>query len=60
MVVTLALGIRAARCREFAGHRAWMIRSYAIGLMALAWGINPVVAEWAVLSPRTRPVGALT
>ncbi len=34
MVVTLVLGFLAARRRAFAAHRAWMIRSYAIGLVA--------------------------
>ncbi len=34
MVVTIVLGLLAARRREFARHRAWMIRSYAIGLVA--------------------------
>ncbi len=34
MVVALVLGFRAARRREFARHRAWMVRSYAIGLVA--------------------------
>src|SRR3954470_961063 len=34
MVVTLVLGFRAARRRNFPRHRAWMIRSYAIGLVA--------------------------
>lgn len=34
MVVTLVLGFAAARRRDFARHRAWMIRSYAIGIVA--------------------------
>lgn len=34
MVVTIALGLRAARSHDVAGHRAWMTRSYAIGLVA--------------------------
>ncbi len=34
IVVTIALGFLAARRRDFAHHRAWMIRSYAIGLVA--------------------------
>ena len=34
MVVTIVLGFLAARRRDFARHRAWMIRSYAIGLVA--------------------------
>lgn len=34
MVLTIVLGFTAARRRDFARHRAWMIRSYAIGLVA--------------------------
>lgn len=34
MVVTIVLGFAAARRRDFVRHRAWMIRSYAIGLVA--------------------------
>jgi len=34
MVVTIVLGFLAARRRDFPRHRAWMIRSYAIGLVA--------------------------
>jgi uncharacterized membrane protein len=34
MVVTISLGFLAARRRDFPRHRAWMIRSYAIGLVA--------------------------
>lgn len=34
LVLTIALGFSAARRRNFARHRAWMIRSYAIGLVA--------------------------
>ena len=34
MIVTIALGFLAARRRDFADHRAWMIRSYAIGIVA--------------------------
>ena len=34
MVVTILLGFLAARRRDFTRHRAWMIRSYAIGLVA--------------------------
>lgn len=32
LIVTLALGIWAARSRDVPRHRAWMIRSYAIGM----------------------------
>ncbi len=34
MVVTIVLGFAAIRRRDIARHRAWMIRSYAIGLVA--------------------------
>jgi uncharacterized membrane protein len=34
LVVTIALGFLAARRRDFVHHRVWMIRSYAIGLVA--------------------------
>jgi uncharacterized membrane protein len=34
MVLTIVLGFIAARRRDFARHRAWMIRSYAIGIVA--------------------------
>ncbi len=34
LVVTLVLGFRAARRRNFARHRVWMIRSAAIALVA--------------------------
>jgi uncharacterized membrane protein len=34
MVVTVVLGFAAIRRRDVARHRAWMVRSYAIGLVA--------------------------
>ena len=34
MVACLVLGISAARRRDIAAHRGWMIRAYAIGLAA--------------------------
>jgi len=34
LVVTLVLGFQAARRRNFPRHRAWMIRSFAIALVA--------------------------
>jgi uncharacterized membrane protein YozB (DUF420 family) len=34
LVVSLVLGFRAVRRRRFAQHRAWMIRSFAIALVA--------------------------
>ncbi len=47
MVVTIVLGFVAARRGDIAGHRAWMIRSYAIGLVAgtqvLTLGLGGIV-----------------
>lgn len=34
LVITIVLGFLAARRRDFADHRAWVIRSYAIGIVA--------------------------
>jgi Predicted membrane protein (DUF2306) len=34
MVVAILLGLAAVRRRDFATHRAWMMRGYAIGLGA--------------------------
>jgi uncharacterized membrane protein len=34
MVVTIVLGFLAARHGDYVRHRAWMVRSYAIGLVA--------------------------
>jgi hypothetical protein len=34
MVVAISLGLAAIRRRDFARHRAWMIRGYAIGMGA--------------------------
>jgi uncharacterized membrane protein len=34
MVAALVLGVRAARGRDIASHRAWMVRAYALGLGA--------------------------
>lgn len=89
MVAGLVLGLLAARRRDFGRHRVWMVRSYAIGLvagtqvltlgfggavlgrapvttallMASAWVVNLVVAEWALGRPASRtgprPAGAL-
>ena len=32
LIVALALGVMAARARDLARHRAWMIRAYVIGM----------------------------
>ena len=34
MAVALVLGVAAIRRRDFARHRAWMLRAYAVGLGA--------------------------
>ncbi|MBM7789107.1 DUF2306 domain-containing protein [Tenggerimyces flavus] len=34
MVASIVLGFAAIRRRDFAGHRAWMIRAYALALAA--------------------------
>jgi uncharacterized membrane protein len=34
LIVAIALGFRAIRRGDITGHRAWMVRSYAIGLVA--------------------------
>jgi hypothetical protein len=34
MVLSIVLGFVAVRRRDIAGHRAWMVRGYAIGLGA--------------------------
>lgn len=50
MVLFLILGLDAARKRDIPGHRAWMIRSYAIGLGAgtqvfthIPWFVMPEI-----------------
>lgn len=54
MVITLVLGFMAARRRDFVHHRAWMIRSYAIGLVAgtqvLTLGFGTVIFGSAELT----------
>lgn len=75
MALALVLSVRAVLRGRIAGHRAWMVRAYALGqgagtqvlillplsliagaptyflrdvLMASAWGLNLVVAEWLI------------
>lgn len=54
MVVTIALGFLAARRRDLTRHREWMIRSYAIGLVAgtqvLTLGLGQAVLGTAHLT----------
>ncbi|MGW4638132.1 DUF2306 domain-containing protein [Sphaerisporangium sp. NPDC004334] len=40
MLASIALGFAAIRRRDFAGHRAWMIRGYAIGMAAGTQGVT--------------------
>jgi uncharacterized membrane protein len=58
MITALVLGVRAARARDFATHRAWMIRAYAIALGAgtqvftegiadVALGTSPLIGDLA-------------
>jgi uncharacterized membrane protein len=54
MVASLVLGVTAARRRDFAAHRAWMIRAYAIalaaGTQAFTEGIGEAVSGTGQLS----------
>lgn len=54
MVGCLVLGFTAARRRDIAAHRAWMIRAYAIGLaagtQAFTEGIGEAIAGTGVLA----------
>lgn len=61
MVVAFVKAFVAVRLRDIAGHRAWMVRGYAIGLgagtqvvtlLAGAWVFNAAVAEWIVRRSR--------
>ena len=52
MTISIALGYRAVRGRDTAGHRAWMIRGYALGMGA---GTQAVI-----LAPVTAIAGAPT
>ncbi|GAA2980140.1 DUF2306 domain-containing protein [Actinokineospora diospyrosa] len=54
MTVALVLGFLAIRRRDFAGHRAWMIRGYAIGIAA---GTQAVVTiPWVVAFGQPGPL----
>jgi uncharacterized membrane protein len=56
MAAAIALGVNAARRHDFARHRAWMTRAYAIGMGAgtqvFTVGLGGVVADEA--DPMTR------
>jgi uncharacterized membrane protein len=87
MTLFLWLSIRAILRMDVPGHRAWMIRAYALGIgagtqvithipwfllpdlqseffrtlcMGAGWGINAIVAEFAIgWAPRRFPAGIL-
>lgn len=55
MATALVLGFTAARRRDFAAHRAWMMRGYAIGLGAGSQAVilsvwTPIAGEPGVLT----------
>ena len=56
MAAAIVLGVNAARRRDFARHRAWMTRAYAIGMGAgtqvFTVGLGGVVADES--DPMTR------
>jgi uncharacterized membrane protein len=62
MATSLVLGFRAVRRRDFARHRAWMIRGYAIGLgagtQAFTSGVWLAVAGSVTVSGRTGAMAA--
>jgi uncharacterized membrane protein len=62
MVITLTLGFMAARRRDFVRHGAWMIRSYAIGLVAgtqvVTLGIGGVLFDTGHLTTASLMVAA--
>ena len=62
LVVTLVLGFRAARRRNFPRHRAWMIRSFAIALVAgtqvLTLGFGGVIFGQGDLAQALMIIGA--
>jgi uncharacterized membrane protein len=45
MVVSIVLGVAAIRRRDVTGHRAWMLRAYAIGLGAATQMLTLMVGE---------------
>ncbi|MEV4411004.1 DUF2306 domain-containing protein [Catellatospora sp. NPDC049609] len=52
MVLSIVLGFAAVRRRDFAGHRAWMMRGYALGVAAgtqafthLPWAVAGVAPD---------------
>jgi uncharacterized membrane protein len=59
MLVSLVLGLAAVRRRDFARHRAWMIRGYAIGMGAgtQAFTLLPLTLVSGTPGPTARVLG---
>ncbi|QFZ23017.1 DUF2306 domain-containing protein [Saccharothrix syringae] len=55
MAVALVLGFTAVRRRDYASHRAWMTRAYAIGLGAGSQAV--VLGGWALVAAPPGEVG---
>jgi uncharacterized membrane protein YozB (DUF420 family) len=51
MVVSIVLGVVAIRRRDVTGHRAWMLRGYAIGLGAATQMLTLMVGELIIGPP---------
>jgi uncharacterized membrane protein len=51
MVVAIVLGVTAIRRRDVTGHRAWMLRGYAIGLGAATQILTLMVGELIIGPP---------
>jgi uncharacterized membrane protein len=58
MVVSIVLGVAAIRRRDVQGHRAWMMRGYALGLGAATQMLTLTVGE-VILGPPTELSRAL-
>ncbi|MGY2066188.1 DUF2306 domain-containing protein [Blastococcus sp. SYSU DS0619] len=62
MAVALALGVAAVLRRDLAGHRAWMLRGYALGLGAgtqvLTAGVWMAIAGETSAATEAWPMGA--
>ncbi len=59
MAVSLVIGFIAIRRREFARHRAWMVRGYALGLGAGTQVLTLLVGEIVLGPPGTVARGML-
>ncbi len=51
MVVSIGLGVAAIRRRDILGHRAWMLRAYAIGLGAATQVLTGMAESLLVSQP---------